>query len=160
MIISTEDAAFTRQNERRPNLQICGRRWEINMNQFRRFLYGRYGYDRLTRDLVIVSMIFTLLSSFTGFTVLYILACFILLYAVYRTLSKNITKRSNENMVYQRMTAPLGKKSQDLFLTLLGTKTHKFYHCSRCRQTIRVPRGKGKICITCPKCRNEFIRRT
>lgn len=130
------------------------------MNQFRRFLYGRYGFDRLTRDLVIVSMILTLFSSITGFTALYIVACIILLYAVFRTFSKNIPRRSNENMIYQRMAAPFGRKLHDITLTIFGTKTHKYYHCSRCRQTIRVPRGKGKICITCPKCRNEFIRRT
>jgi hypothetical protein len=130
------------------------------MNQFRRFMYGRYGFDRLTRDLVILSMLVTLVSSITKLLPLYILSYIIILYALFRAFSKNISQRSKENMIYQRRTGPIGKWLYHLKLALIGTKTHKYYQCSRCKQTIRVPRGRGKISITCPKCRNEFIRKT
>ncbi|MCR4675383.1 MAG: hypothetical protein K5675_10245 [Lachnospiraceae bacterium] len=39
-------------------------------------------------------------------------------------------------------------------------KIYKFYTCSSCGQKVRVPKGKGKIEITCPKCKNTFIKRT
>jgi hypothetical protein len=130
------------------------------MNQFRRFMYGRYGFDRLTRDIVILSMLVTFIGSITRLLPLYVLSYLLLFYALFRTFSKNIQKRYNENMAYSRITGPIGKKLHDFFLILFGTKTHKYYRCSHCRQTIRVPKGKGKICITCPKCRSEFIRKT
>jgi hypothetical protein len=130
------------------------------MNQFRRFMYGRYGFDPLTRDMVILSMLITLTASLTRWMPLYALSYLLLLYALFRTFSRNIQKRSKENMVYYKITGSFRKRLHDDILILIGTKTHKFYRCSKCKQTIRVPRGKGKICITCPKCRNEFVRKT
>lgn len=39
-------------------------------------------------------------------------------------------------------------------------KNHKIFQCGKCGQMIRVPKGKGKIAITCPSCKQEFIKRT
>ena len=39
-------------------------------------------------------------------------------------------------------------------------KIYRFYKCPQCRQRVRVPKGKGRICITCPKCRAEFIKKS
>lgn len=130
------------------------------MNQFRRFMYGRYGLDQLSRALVIICMLFTLISSFTRFIPLYLLAYIPLIYAVYRMFSRNIPARTRENQIYCQMTGSLRKRFTNLRLLCVGTKTHKYYLCSHCRQIIRVPRDKGKICITCPKCRREFVKRT
>lgn len=130
------------------------------MNQFRRFMYGRYGFDQLTRDLVVLSLFLSILAAITKVTPLLILSYIPIIYAIARVLSRNIAKRSQENMVYYRAIAKVRNKILNIKLVLVGTKTHKYYRCSHCRQIIRVPRGKGKICITCPKCRSEFIKRT
>ena len=38
--------------------------------------------------------------------------------------------------------------------------TYRFFKCPQCKQTVRVPKGRGKICITCPKCKTEFIKKS
>lgn len=130
------------------------------MNQLRRFMYGRYGLDNYTRALIVVALILSLIGAFTRNGVLVLVSYIPILYAVFRMFSKNITKRSQENLVYCSMTQNLKNKFKNFKLSLIGTKTHKYYRCPRCKQMIRVPRDKGKISISCPKCRSEFIRRT
>lgn len=139
---------------------IHGSYWEVSMNRFRNFMYGRYGFDQLTRTLVIVSLILSLVTSFFRLEWLVILAYIPFLYAIYRALSKDHPKRFKENSAYLKLAGNIKGKLNHIKLSLVGTKTHKYYTCSKCRQSIRVPRDKGKIAITCPKCKNEFIRRT
>lgn len=130
------------------------------MNQLRRFMYGRYGFDQFGRALVIFSLLFSVIATFTRFNILVLVAYIPLIYAVYRITSRNIAKRSQENLQYCKMTGAIRNKAQQIALSLVGTKTHKYFKCSHCKQTIRIPRGKGKICITCPKCKAEFVKRT
>lgn len=130
------------------------------MNRFRRFMYGRYGFDQLTRALIITSLILSVITTFLQINGLLLVAYIPLIYAIFRAISKDIAKRTRENMMYCKMANELKNKLQQIKLKLVGTKTHKYYSCKRCKQTIRVPRGKGKICITCPKCKAEFMRRT
>jgi len=130
------------------------------MNNLRRFMYGRYGLDQFSRGLVILSLILSIAASFSRVFLLILIAYIPFVYAVVRILSKNYPRRNRENQLYCRMMDDIKKKFSSLKLSLVGTKTHKYYKCTRCKQSIRVPRGKGKICITCPKCRNEFVRRT
>jgi hypothetical protein len=130
------------------------------MNRFRNFMVGRYGFDQLTRALVICSLILSVITSFTRINGLFILAYIPFFYALYRSFSRDIQKRSQENMAFMRYTGNVKGKLNHLKLWLVGTKTHKYFTCSKCKQTIRVPRGKGKVAITCPKCKTEFVRRT
>ncbi len=130
------------------------------MNRIRNFMIGRYGFDQFTRALVILSLLLSVIITFTRINGLVVVAYIPFLYALYRAFSRDIQKRSKENMAFMRYTANARNKLNHLKLWLVGTKTHKYYTCSKCKQTIRVPRGKGKIAITCPKCKSEFIRRT
>jgi len=123
-------------------------------------MYGRYGVDQLTQGLVILSLFLTVLTMFLRVNLLILISYIPFLYAIYRVLSKNINKRLQENAVYLRFIGSLREKFKNIKLATLGTKTHKYYRCSKCGQMIRVPRGKGKISITCPKCRTEFIKRS
>jgi ribosomal protein L37AE/L43A len=130
------------------------------MNQFRRFMYGRYGVDQFTIFIVIMSMLITFIYSFTRFLPIYPFAYILLIYALYRTFSKNIQNRSRENQIFTQIFGSMKKKLINIKLILVGTNTHKYFRCSRCKQIIRVPRNKGKISISCPKCRNEFVKKT
>lgn len=130
------------------------------MNRFRSFMYGRYGLDQFTQFILWISIIATFLGSLTGFFYLNIISYVLLIIAIFRTLSKNINQRTKENLKYVNRMNSIKGKIQKFKTTIFGTKTHRYYLCPKCKQTIRVPKGKGKICITCPKCRTEFIKRT
>ena len=47
-----------------------------------------------------------------------------------------------------------------LLIDRIKDRNNRYFNCPKCRQTVRVPRGKGKISITCPKCREKFIKKT
>lgn len=128
--------------------------------QLRKFMYGRYGFDQLTQALIILSLILTVIMMFFKNSAFLLLTYLPFIYAVYRILSKNTYKRSKENLWYITKADRIKKNFYQAKVLTFGTKTHKYYKCTKCKQTIRVPRGKGKISITCPKCRNEFIKRT
>ena len=119
---------------------------------FHRFMEGRYGGDKLNITLVWVSLaayIISLLIPLAGVKlVLLVIYYGILGWAIFRFLSRNIYKRYEENRKYLRL------------LERLKDKEHRYFDCPRCRQPVRVPRGKGKIAITCPKCKEKFIKKT
>ncbi len=130
------------------------------MNRFRNFMYGRYGFDQFTRALIICALVLSILMNLTRISWLILIAYLPFIYALFRVFSKDIQRRTQENMAYMRITGKLRNQFVHLKLYLVGTKTHKYYKCAHCKQMIRVPRGKGRISISCPKCRKEFIRRT
>jgi len=129
-------------------------------NSFQRLMYGRYGFDQYSKGLIIVSFLLSIVATFTRFTLLILVSYIIFAYVIFRTMSKKIAKRSQENQIYYKLTFNLKTKLKNWKLVLVGTKTHTYYKCSSCKQLIRVPRGKGKICISCPKCKKEFIKKT
>jgi hypothetical protein len=132
----------------------------MKMNQFRKFMYGRYGFDQLSQALIMTSLIISLAGSIFRISIGIYLSYILIVYAVFRVISKNISKRSQENYKFINIINSLKKKFYNSKHTTTGTKTHKYYKCPQCKQTIRVPRGKGRIRITCPKCKAEFIKKS
>jgi hypothetical protein len=112
------------------------------------FMYGRNGVDQLSWVLVGLGLLLNVIGSFTGLTVLSLLAYVPLVLALWRMFSKQIDKRRAEN---QRLLA-LWKRLQD--------RDHRYFACPHCKQTVRVPRGKGKVNIKCPKCGEKFQKKT
>jgi len=123
-------------------------------------MYGRYGFDQLSRDIILFSLFITLIASMTRSSLLLWLAYIPLFYAIFRILSRDTQKRARENYIYADLIRKVKVRAKNTKLLLVGTRTHKFYRCKGCRQMIRIPRGKGKISISCPKCRREFISRS
>ena len=119
---------------------------------FRRFMEGRYGNDKLNMLLLGISLGAMLVDLFLPVgifkLILWILSYGLVIWAICRTLSRNIYKRYEENRKYLQ------------FCEQLKDRQHRYYNCPKCRQRVRVPRGKGKIAITCPRCRERFIRKT
>ena len=118
----------------------------------RNFMAGRYGTDRLNMVILSVGLVASLLSVLIKFApvnlVLFFLSYGMMFWAIFRTLSRNTYKRYQENR---------------RFLQLVGRakdREHRYFDCPKCRQTVRVPRGKGKISITCPRCKEKFVKKT
>ena len=121
-------------------------------------MQGRNGMDELGRALNIVVLVLLILSIFTKWSVFYILALLLMGYMYFRVFSKNTPKRYAENQKYRNFrydaTIKLNKKKMEWN----QRKIYRFFRCPMCKQKVRVPKGRGKICITCPKCKAEFIK--
>ncbi len=119
---------------------------------FRRFMTGRYGADKLNNLLLGLGLATCFLNLFMTNAVVGLLLTVIsyvfLLWALFRCFSRNTYKRYRENRKYL------------LFIERIRDRQHRYFSCPRCRQTVRVPRGKGKIAITCPKCKEKFTKKT
>lgn len=124
-----------------------------------RFMYGRYGVDRLNTTLLYTTLGLSVISLFIRSIFIYGLSYFTMILLLFRMLSKNHSRRYQENEKFMQMrnrvARMFGKTKHQL-----SDKQNKYYSCPNCHQTIRVPKGKGKIAITCPKCRTEFIKKT
>ena len=158
-------------------------------NKFAGFMSGRYGMDEFGRFLSLVAMIIVFVSTIVGMFVRqfrygWILAVAVMGYEYFRMFSRNCPKRDAENRKYCsiRYRKSGGAHSyngsgnggyQSYGSNFSGNatfghgpvrnddkKTHKIFKCPNCQQKIRVPRGKGRICIKCPRCRIEFIKKT
>lgn len=127
-------------------------------DKIQRFMAGRYGQDELNRALLIAALVCMALSML--WRPFYSLALVFLVFEIFRMLSRNFGARSRERSLYVETKRKVVAKFKESKNLLFGTKTHKIYRCKNCHQQIRVPRGKGKIVITCPKCKTEFVKRT
>lgn len=128
-------------------------------------MFGRYGQDQLgTFCFVTYVVIWLVALLFRGTRFSFILTTFDYLFVIvyfFRFFSRNIYKRQQENQKFLTVFNQVKNYIKYLkmkFAERDGVK--KLYRCPKCHQIIRVPKGRGKIAITCPKCRFEFIRRT
>jgi len=112
-------------------------------------MYGRYGTDKLNFLLLTVGLILSVLSSFVpvlSFLVLFSYA--LMIWCIFRMFSRNIAARQREAAAYTRLTK---------FFT---DRQNRYYACPSCGQNVRVPRGKGRISIKCPRCGQRFEKKT
>jgi Zn finger protein HypA/HybF involved in hydrogenase expression len=121
---------------------------------------GRYGGDQLSMALLIFSVLFTLIAELTGVKVLALIGYIPLGVCVFRMLSRNKSKRSMENYRFAMLMSPVYSWFKKIQNRLKDTKTHKYFKCPNCKTKLRLPKGKGKISITCPKCKTEFVKKT
>ena len=124
---------------------------------FQRFMWGRYGVDQLGIFLLCGAMGLSLLGwllsviwsgGVLAAAILNLLAYCALFYYLFRALSRNLDARRRENRRFQS------------FFASLRDRDNRYYRCPHCRQTVRVPRGRGKIKISCPRCSEKFIRKS
>ncbi len=118
----------------------------------RGFMAGRYGTDRLNMVILCAGLVASLLSVWIqsqGLNlVFFVLSYGLMIWAIFRSLSRNTYKRYLENRKFLQL------------ITRVKDRQNRYFDCPKCRQVVRVPRGKGKISITCPRCKEKFIRKT
>lgn len=124
------------------------------------FYKGRYGTDKFNNFLLGLTVVFLILRIIIKSDIIYILALAIIIFANYRSLSKNIGKRQMENQKYMKIYMSFLGGISSLFLNVFGSKQYKYFKCENCKSQLRVPRRKGKIKVTCPKCKSVYIKRT
>jgi len=118
----------------------------------RQFMAGRYGTDRLNMVILCAGLVASLLSVWIRLSplnlIFWALSYGLMIWAIFRSLSRNTYKRYQENRKFLQITGRLKDRE------------HRYFDCPKCRQMVRVPRGKGKIAITCPRCREKFVKKT
>ncbi len=147
-------------------------------NRFSNFMDGRYGNDQLNSFLTVAALVLLILNLFVSIWFLWYIGIILLVWAIWRSLSRNTARRAVENdrftgffsrfrrgggsqssgsgqSSYTRQESAERKKAQRQ-----DKRYYRYFNCPNCNQKVRVPKGKGKIEITCPKCRTSFIRKT
>ena len=138
--------------------------------RLRKFMEGRYGADELNRFLTLCGWVLLLLgfllsgiqnkAALIVGSVLVTLSWAFLILSIFRTLSRRTQERASENYKYFVCKNRLFGWTRTLKSRWQDRKVHRYFKCPQCRATVRVPRGKGKIRITCPKCKHQFIKKS
>ena len=129
-------------------------------DRIRRFMAGRYGTDQLNRFLSVAALAVLLLNLFLRLGLLWLLALALLGFLYYRTLSRDHAKRRAENARYLQLRSRVLEPFTQLRDRWQQRKDYVFFRCPACRAMLRVPRGKGKLRVTCRKCGNAFERKS
>ena len=123
-------------------------RWKLH-----RFMIGRNGLDEFGRALTLAVSLIYVLSLLTNSMILYYISFFGIVYVLYRIFSKNLYVRREENRKFVTWL-------ETTRIKMAQRKDYKIFRCKGCGRNIRVPRGKGKIEVTCPMCGKKTIHRT
>ena len=130
------------------------------MEWFKRFMDGRTGADHFSLALLIFSVVILIVGQLLGWKWLVVLAWLPMIYCYYRMLSKNKIKRHQENILFLKYWYPIQTKWKNKWLNFKARRQYKYFKCKECGQQLRVPRGKGKLEITCPKCKASCIKKS
>jgi len=130
------------------------------MGWFQRFMMGRYGTDQLSLTMMVTGLALSLVSRFVWYWPLYLLSVVLFGLALFRTLSRNCSRRYEENRKFMNMVWAVRDWWRGLAADFEERKTYRRFKCPKCSQKIRVPRGRGKIEIRCPKCGESFVKKT
>ena len=128
--------------------------------RMQRMMYGRYGIDEFSKFLDKSAIVLFILSLFKPLRFLYFLSMAFLLCSLLRCYSKNHTKRYAELNYYLKIKNKIEPEILTVKNRFSGRKNYRYFKCPNCKTLLKVPKGKGKIEITCPKCKNIIIRKT
>lgn len=126
---------------------------------FSRFMKERNGTDGLNVFIAVILLCLSIVSFNVKNNILYGVQLVILVYFLFRLLSKDIYRRRRENERYSKLFAPVLKFSRRK-VHQFQDKENRYFSCPKCSAKLRVPRNKGEITITCPVCKHQFDKRT
>ena len=133
-------------------------------NGLARFMYGRNGADQLGMATLVVGIVLDIVSMFartdTARRILGAATAVLLFVMLFRLFSRNLAKRRAENAWFLNKVLYPVKRKFSATRQRTQDKEHKYFTCPNCKTVCRVPKGKGKIVITCPKCRTEIKGKT
>lgn len=124
-----------------------------------RFMSGRYGNDPLNSFLCLCSLVFLVLGMFFS-GLLYYVGIGLLVWAYFRMLSRNVQKRYAENLKFLSLKSSAAAWFSQRRVRFAQRGVYRYFRCPCCRQEIRIPKGRGRVSITCPKCKTQFIKKS
>ena len=120
------------------------------------FMVGRYGIDKLYYFLLGVCIVLIVANWFINSLVIYLLETGLFIYAIYRVMSRNVSKRQQENEKFIAVFEKVKKFFNLQKCKARDRKTHVYKKCPRCKNNLRLPKEKGKHTVVCPCCKNRF----
>ena len=127
---------------------------------FGNFMAGRYGIDHLTKAMFIAGMLLTFFGNALKWSIFTLLSYLMFFGCVYRTTSRNITGRQAENNKFLKYYKPAKSWVANKYNIARSSRYYKYFNCPNCNKQLRVPRGKGKIEVTCNKCSYKFLKKS
>lgn len=127
--------------------------------RLRQWMTGRYGLDPFGRFLNMLSLVL-LIAGMLFSPLLVTISLALLIYEYFRMFSRNHWRRSQENEAYNAVRHKIKNGFSVKKRQFAERNTHRFFRCPSCRQYLRVPKGKGKISITCSHCQTQFVRKS
>ena len=124
------------------------------------FMANCYGVDALGHALILSAMALSAVNLLTDWPLLYLASCILLVWAFSRIFSRNLNRRWAENQRFTGFFRRTRAGADAHRERLRQSRDYKFFLCPGCRNRLRVPRGKGKIQITCPRCGQRFCGKT
>ena len=121
-----------------------------------RFMYGRCGYDDLSSFLMGVCLTLLIANLFLELYFIALIEMALLIYTTFRIMSKNLVKRNAENAKYMSVKRKFDDKFKLIKNKHRDRKTHVYHKCPHCKNTLRLPRIKGKHTVNCPCCHTKF----
>jgi len=135
--------------------------WMNNMGRkLAQFMVGRYGPDELNQALLVAAIVMMFLGWLPFLGGFSLLSWAAIIYSFYRMLSRNHAQRYKERMWYLKWSERPKKYINLQKNRWRDRNTHRYFTCAHCGGTLRVPKGKGKIRITCPHCKTQFSKKT
>lgn len=124
------------------------------------FMYGRYGNDALTKFLLIAALILMVISWIPRLGWVYLLALAVMIWSIYRSLSRKFDKRRRELDRYLKIKNPIVNFFKLQRNKWRDRKTHVYFKCKKCKAVLRVPKGKGSIVVICTRCKDRIEKET
>lgn len=121
-----------------------------------RFMYGRCGYDELSRALWIICLVLLVVNVFCELLVISLIESALLVYAIYRMMSRNLVARNKENAAYLKFVGKIKGFFSLQKSKRRDRKTHVYLKCPSCKNTLRLPKIKGEHTVNCPCCHTRF----
>ena len=128
--------------------------------KIQRFMYGRYGVDDLSKFMLYITLGLCIITIFFRNPILNAILLVGLILVYFRIFSKNHQKRYQENLQFLKIKDKVVHFFHREKNIVEQRKIYRIYTCPSCKQKIRIPKGKGKVCVTCPKCSTEFVKRS
>lgn len=130
--------------------------WEKIKTGFQRMMQGRYGADKLGQTLVYGALAVMIVNLFFNSLILNILYAALIVWAIFRMFSRNVSARYNENIRYEQLFQKTSIKVKQTATRLKNVKKFKYYSCPKCKASLKLPRGVGEVTVTCGKCGEKF----
>lgn len=125
-------------------------------NKLAQFMYGRYGTDQLYNALIVVYFVLIVANAFISSAIIRILMSAVLIWTIFRALSRNVYKRRMENEKFMKIWKPVRGSGSLMLRRIKEIKTHRFRKCPHCKKVLRLRRTRGKHTVKCPCCNKDF----